>query len=154
MTRSTSASSSSSTAVKSSDVGPLCRCSRATKVTLSWSDDNPGRRFHRCEIHGFVSWADTEEPTNWQKESLLEARDQIRHYKREAASLRSTLAETNATIEMLRSSARGNEDVEIHPSAYQLLDMFNATKNTMRIMFIITWVLLFLATVVIVAIIA
>ncbi|CAH8384093.1 unnamed protein product [Eruca vesicaria subsp. sativa] len=121
---------------------------------LQTPDDNPGRRFHRCEIHGFVSWADTEEPSNWLKESLLEARDQIRHYKREAASLRSTLAESNVIIEMLRSSARGNEDVEIHPSEYQMLDMFNATNKTMRIMFIITWVLLLLATAVIVSIMA
>ncbi|CAH8357477.1 unnamed protein product [Eruca vesicaria subsp. sativa] len=134
-------SSSSSNAIKNLGGGPLCQCSRQTNVTLSWSDDNPGRRFHRCEVPGFVSWADTEEPKNWQKASLLEERNRIRCNKRETAALRATLTETNAILESLRSSAGRNEDLEIHQSYEQIFEVFRTTKKTMRTTFMITWVM-------------
>ncbi|KAF8111954.1 hypothetical protein N665_0070s0024 [Sinapis alba] len=56
-----------------SSEAPLCHCSRRTKKTKSWTDENPGRRFYRCQIHGFLAWADVDEASGWQKLSLLEA---------------------------------------------------------------------------------
>lgn len=63
-------SSSSSSVLPRSLAAPTCRCSRPTVVFVSWTDDNPGRRFNRCEVHGFVSWVDTADPTEWQKNKL------------------------------------------------------------------------------------
>ncbi|CAH8337517.1 unnamed protein product [Eruca vesicaria subsp. sativa] len=117
---------------------------------MSWSDENPGRRFNRREIHRFVIWADKEEPSNWQKVSLLEARNQIRRYKRETSDLRSTLAEINAMIESLRSSTERNDDVEIRPCENQMFEIWNGAKKTMRTMFIIMWVLMLITTSVII----
>ncbi|CAH8371726.1 unnamed protein product [Eruca vesicaria subsp. sativa] len=146
MSKSTSASSSSSSGIKTLVSGPLCWCSRHTNVTMSWSEENPGRRFNRCEIHGFVSWVDKEEPSNWQKVSLLEARNQIRRYKRETSDFRSTIAESNAVIESLRSSTERNDDVEIRPCENQICELWDGAKKTMRTMFIITWVLMLITT--------
>lgn len=67
--------------------GPFCRCGRGTVITKAWTDENPGRRFHRCQIHGFVSWADKGTQNEWQKRSLLEARDQIRRLQDEMKEL-------------------------------------------------------------------
>ncbi|XP_024011208.1 uncharacterized protein LOC112086487 [Eutrema salsugineum] len=68
--------------------GPLCHCSRPTWMSKSWTDENPGRRFFKCNVHGFLTWADKEKPNGWQKVSLLEARDQIRRLKEEIKDLR------------------------------------------------------------------
>ncbi|WZZ03525.1 hypothetical protein YC2023_089446 [Brassica napus] len=38
-------------------------------MLMSWTDANPGRRFYKCEEHGFVIWADDEKPGGWQKET-------------------------------------------------------------------------------------
>ncbi|CAH8309226.1 unnamed protein product [Eruca vesicaria subsp. sativa] len=146
MSKSTSASSSSSSGLKTLVPGPPCWCSRHTNVTMSWSDENPGRRFNRCEVHGFVSWVDKEEPSTWQKVSLLEARNQIRRYKRETTDLRATLAETNAVIESLRSSTERNDEVEIQPCGNQIGELWEGSKKTMRTMFFITWILMLITT--------
>ncbi|KAG7576268.1 hypothetical protein ISN45_Aa03g006730 [Arabidopsis thaliana x Arabidopsis arenosa] len=61
--------------------GPICNCGKATTVTKAWTNENPGRRFFRCGVHGFINWADEEKPFGWQKVSLLEARDEIRQLK-------------------------------------------------------------------------
>ncbi|VYS46901.1 unnamed protein product [Arabidopsis thaliana] len=58
--------------------GPVCSCGRATTITKAWTNENLGRRFVRCGVHGFINWADAEKPFGWQKQSLLEARDEIR----------------------------------------------------------------------------
>lgn len=68
--------------------GPLCRCNRGTVISKAWTDENPGRRFYRCQVHGFVSWADKEKQNGWQKVSLLEARDEIRRLKEKTRELR------------------------------------------------------------------
>ncbi|CAH8366855.1 unnamed protein product [Eruca vesicaria subsp. sativa] len=71
----TSSASSSSSRDLNRTAGPLCRCSKPMALTLSLTDKNPGRCFHRCVIHGLDCWEDTEEQTEWQKESLFEAKD-------------------------------------------------------------------------------
>ncbi|KAJ4891755.1 Uncharacterized protein Rs2_31503 [Raphanus sativus] len=60
---------------------PPCHCSQPTDLVISWSDDNPGRRYYKCEDHGFVVWHDKERACRWQKKSLLEARDRIQSFK-------------------------------------------------------------------------
>ncbi|XP_010424112.1 PREDICTED: uncharacterized protein At4g04775-like [Camelina sativa] len=71
--------SSESDANSSRIWGPLCcNCGRSTTLAKSWTNENPGRRFFKCVVHGFVKWADEEKPYGWQKVSLLEARDEIK----------------------------------------------------------------------------
>ncbi|AED93900.1 hypothetical protein AT5G33393 [Arabidopsis thaliana] len=61
--------------------GRSCNCGRSTTKIKSWTDDNSGRRFFRCDVHGFVSWSDVEKQCTWQKLSLLEARDELKALK-------------------------------------------------------------------------
>ncbi|CAE5977778.1 unnamed protein product [Arabidopsis arenosa] len=61
--------------------GRACNCGRSTIKLKAWTDDNPGRRFYKCDVHGFVSWVDVEKQCSWQKMCLLEARDEIRRLK-------------------------------------------------------------------------
>ncbi|KAF8113129.1 hypothetical protein N665_0056s0034, partial [Sinapis alba] len=78
--------------------GPACHCSRQTKLTKSWTDANPSRRFFRCEAHGFIVWADREEPAGWQKVSFIEARDQIRRCNGEIRQIKTTMTDLNRGI--------------------------------------------------------
>lgn len=68
--------------------GHFCLCNRGTVISKAWTDENPGRRFYRYQVHGFVSWADKEKQNGWHKVSLLETRDQIRRLKEEIKDLR------------------------------------------------------------------
>ncbi|CAF2071882.1 unnamed protein product [Brassica napus] len=52
-------SSASIGSIPSSE-GPPCHCSQRTVMTVSWTDENPGRRFYKCEEHGFFLWHDKE----------------------------------------------------------------------------------------------
>ncbi|XP_018473885.2 uncharacterized protein LOC108845119 [Raphanus sativus] len=73
------------------NTGPPCRCGRSTKLLKAWTDENPGRRFFCCGVHGFSSWSDAEEPHGWQMTSLLEARDQIERQRSEIHKLKSEI---------------------------------------------------------------
>lgn len=92
--------------------GPLCECGRSTTVMKSWTTDNPGRRFFKCTVHGFVSWADLEKPHGWQKVSLSEVRDEIRQYKDE---IRQYKEEINSLKESLRVlNHQQMEEMKVH----------------------------------------
>ncbi|XP_023634312.1 uncharacterized protein LOC111829459 [Capsella rubella] len=73
--------SSCSDANLSRSWGPHYNCGRVTTVAKSWTNENPGRRFFRCVVHGFINWAHEEKPNGWQKVSLLEAREEIKVLK-------------------------------------------------------------------------
>ncbi|CAN6968318.1 unnamed protein product [Brassica oleracea var. botrytis] len=62
-----------SVVANSNEEAPLCHCSQRTHKCISWSDDNPGRRYFNCEDHGFVVWYDKAPPFLWQKRSLIES---------------------------------------------------------------------------------
>ncbi|XP_024004480.1 uncharacterized protein LOC112081880 [Eutrema salsugineum] len=70
---------------------PSCQCKKVMTLSKSWTDENPGRRFYKCDTHGFLCWADKEKPFGWQKISLLEARDQIRRHKEQIKELNESL---------------------------------------------------------------
>ncbi|XP_024014964.1 uncharacterized protein LOC112088862 [Eutrema salsugineum] len=74
---------------------PICRCRKVTTMAKSWTDENPGRKFYKCDTHGFLCWADKEKPFGWQKISLLEARDQIRQQKEQLKELNESLRACN-----------------------------------------------------------
>lgn len=77
-------------------------------MSISWTDANPGRRFFKCDGHGFFDWSAKELPCLWQKRSFLEARDKIRRQTGEIKTLRAALCRANAqlaTLELSRSSA-------------------------------------------------
>ncbi|KAL0891231.1 hypothetical protein Bca101_015214 [Brassica carinata] len=139
-------SSSSSSVLPRSLAAPTCRCSRPTVVFVSWTDDNPGRRFNRCEVHGFVSWVDTADPTEWQKTSLIDARDQIRRYKRETSAQNCRITSLMGEITSLRETMASRIDLDIsHASEVfgEEMQLFaeemQRTRKMMRRMFFITW---------------
>ncbi|XP_024013619.1 uncharacterized protein LOC112087834 [Eutrema salsugineum] len=105
-------SSSSATSFNASynqlDV-PLCHCRKPTRMAQSWTDDNPGRVFFKCDTHGFSVWADKEKPFGWQKLRLIEAREQIRRQKEEIRALKTSLRETHVSL----SSNSPNVDAEM-----------------------------------------
>ncbi|CAH8307020.1 unnamed protein product [Eruca vesicaria subsp. sativa] len=70
MSRSASSSATTQEITGSGGANPLCRCAKQTSLAVSWTDDNPGRRFYRCGEHGFVCWADKEPQMMWQKECM------------------------------------------------------------------------------------
>ncbi|KAH0926237.1 hypothetical protein HID58_018493 [Brassica napus] len=80
-------SSYASIVANSNKEAPLCHCSQWTHKCISWSDDNPGRRYFNCEDHGFVVWYDKAPPCLWQKQSLIESRDKIRRQTHEIKAL-------------------------------------------------------------------
>lgn len=92
--------------------GPPCFCAQPSVLTISWSDDNPGRRYYKCEVHGFVFWHDKERYCLWQKKSLLEAWNRILTQTKEIKALCASLHQANAQIaalEVSRSSGSINE---------------------------------------------
>ncbi|CAF2269257.1 unnamed protein product [Brassica napus] len=113
--------------------GPQCHCSQPTVLTIAWSDDNPGRRFYKCEEHGFVVWHDKEKSCSWQKKSLLEAREKILTQTEEIKALCAALRQANAKIaalEISRSSGPINEtlkSIEDHVTVH-----INETERMVR----------------------
>lgn len=97
-------SSEASSAERTTTGGPLCHCSQPTFLCISWSDDNPGRRFHKCDSHGFVAWFDKAPASLWQKQSLLEARDKIRRQSQDIKALRDALVQVNSEFSALQLS--------------------------------------------------
>ncbi|CAD5314646.1 unnamed protein product [Arabidopsis thaliana] len=92
--------------------GPLCNCGKGTTITKAWTIENPGRRFFRCGVHGFINWADEEKPCGWQKQSLLEARDEIRQLKESLKVMKEQLVTLSGSpnIEDLISPRGHKED--------------------------------------------
>uniref|UniRef100_A0A0D3D5U8 DUF7900 domain-containing protein n=1 Tax=Brassica oleracea var. oleracea TaxID=109376 RepID=A0A0D3D5U8_BRAOL len=113
--------------------GPPCHCSQPTALTMAWTEENPGRRFYKCDEHGFVVWHDKEKSCRWQKQSLLEARDKILTQAEEVKALTTALRRANAQIaalEVSRSSGSINESlkaIEDHISAH-----INETQKVVR----------------------
>ncbi|OQU81136.1 hypothetical protein SORBI_3006G015750 [Sorghum bicolor] len=65
-----------------------CKCKKKAARWISWSLDNPGRRYYRCidknleEDRGFFEWLDP--PTSkWIKDLLLDLKDTVFRLKRE-----------------------------------------------------------------------
>ncbi|KAL0730544.1 hypothetical protein Bca4012_026637 [Brassica carinata] len=74
---------------------PPCRCGQPTILWKAWTDDNPGRRYFRCPVHGFSAWSDVGAPHGWHKISLLEARDEINRQKSEIQKLKGAIRALN-----------------------------------------------------------
>lgn len=89
--KSSSNGASSSNTARKKLWGPKCHYGRDTKPTIAWTDENPGRRFHRCPEHGFNGWIDMEKSVWWQTASLIEARNEIRLLEAEIRGLKSKL---------------------------------------------------------------
>ncbi|CAN6908852.1 unnamed protein product [Brassica oleracea var. botrytis] len=125
-------SSASIGSIPSSE-GPPCHCSQRTVMTVSWTDENPGRRFYKCEEHGFFLWHDKEKSCPWQKKSLLEAREKILSQREEIKALSAALRQANGQItalEVSRSSGSINDTlkrIEDHVSAH-----INETQRMVR----------------------
>ncbi|KAG2328116.1 hypothetical protein Bca4012_037154 [Brassica carinata] len=113
--------------------GPLCHCALPSSLTISWSDDNPGRRYYKCDIHGFVVWHDKERSCGWQKKSLLEARDKILTQTEEIKALSAALRQANTQIvalEVSHSSASVNETMR--SIKIRVTEHINETQRMLR----------------------
>ncbi|XP_010445911.1 PREDICTED: uncharacterized protein LOC104728655 [Camelina sativa] len=76
--------------------GPLCcNCGKATTLAKSWTNENPGRKFVKCVVHGFVKWADEEKPYGWQK-------DLANKHEEEKKKLESEVMADSERAKMLR----------------------------------------------------
>ncbi|CAN6247958.1 unnamed protein product [Urochloa humidicola] len=70
----------------------LCQCRMKAPRRISWSDDNPGRRYYRCSRAwssmdcGFFLWMDAEH-TPFMKNLLLDLRNAVRRLKKETAEM-------------------------------------------------------------------
>ncbi|CAH8301317.1 unnamed protein product [Eruca vesicaria subsp. sativa] len=109
-----SQNSSSSIGSIPNSKGLPCDCSQPFELAISWSDVNPGRRYYKCEDHGFVVWHDKERSCCSQKNSLLEARDKILTQSEEIKALCAALRQANAQISALEvacSSGSINESL-------------------------------------------
>ncbi|KAF2585176.1 hypothetical protein F2Q70_00035186 [Brassica cretica] len=80
----------------------LSFCGLPAKISQAWTDKNPGRRFYGCERY---NWFDEEEAFGWQKEALIEVRNQIRKKDK-------IIAELKVTISELRSDLVKKEEAE------------------------------------------
>lgn len=138
MANSNSSSSSSAVTMRESQ-GPPCRCTRSTSMMMSWTDDNPGRRFYRCEEHGFVAWADKEKPGGWQKDSLLEARDQIRRYRQEVSLLKESLREARQQLNRERSLQSVDHSANLAATHELLHQEVLKREKILRHMFAVSW---------------
>ncbi|CAH8357161.1 unnamed protein product [Eruca vesicaria subsp. sativa] len=136
----TSSNSFYSTRDLNKTIAPLCRCSKQMVCTLSWTDKNPGRRFRRCEVHGFVCWEDTEEKIEWQKASLLEESDQIRRYKKENETLKKTIIEAIDELPSLRVSDTSSPLIHITEVQQLFWHDYIDKERVLRQMFALSWV--------------
>ncbi|CAN6838788.1 unnamed protein product [Brassica oleracea] len=127
---------------------PRCHCSRTGEVFKAWTNKNPGRRFHRCVVHGFISWVDTEEPAGWMKISLLEARDQIHRLENEIKMLLETNNDLNSQmarmVDSTNSVAELTESFAINAEESKALQL-ELTKTIererlLRQFMVISWV--------------
>ncbi|KAL0855739.1 hypothetical protein Bca101_060892 [Brassica carinata] len=120
--------------------GPPCHCSRRTLLVMALTDANPGRRFYKCYLHGFFTWADREEPHGWQKQSLLEARDQIRRLREDKKSLYNEIAELEKQLALQATAERAQrpEDEEIDGQGMPNL-VYSDREKVMRQLFILSW---------------
>ncbi|XP_018443531.1 uncharacterized protein LOC108815419 [Raphanus sativus] len=133
--------------------GPLCHCGRKTSLTKSWSDDNPGRLYFRCEVHTFVAWSDEEKACMWQKASLLEARDIMRRQRDEIRQLKAAnaklLRDWNSVQE---SQVRFDDDVPaVDPDKNLEVELIKAAarEKMIRHCLSISWVGFIVATAII-----
>uniref|UniRef100_A0A0D9YAQ7 GRF-type domain-containing protein n=1 Tax=Oryza glumipatula TaxID=40148 RepID=A0A0D9YAQ7_9ORYZ len=126
MASSMSDSSSSSSRQKKASpvpyrVGPLeyqsvvmCRCRPPAKAArwISWSVDNPGRRYYKCQkarVRGCDFWVWCDEPTsNFIKELLNDLRDVVTSLRRKNEWLKEVVAQSRAHGEQQRKKV---EDV-------------------------------------------
>lgn len=118
---STQYSSSASSSINSTTQGPPCHCSQPTFPCISWSDDNPGRRYFKCEAHGFIVWIDKERQCLWQKRSLLEAREKMRRQTLDINALREALEKANAQIAASEISRITGPRIDLLKSIEELL---------------------------------
>ena len=81
-------------------------CGFLASITQGWTDRNPCRRFYGCPRfpNGFnyFSWFDEEDGTAWQKQALLDARDEIREKTRVIEQLTQTISEMKSNFETKR----------------------------------------------------
>ncbi|CAN6202348.1 unnamed protein product [Urochloa humidicola] len=89
----------------------LCQCRMKAPRRISWSEDNPGRRYYRCRRAwsamdcGFFLWMDPEH-TPFMKNLLLDLRNEVWRLRKERAEMESVnrelvvLKEENQLLEM------------------------------------------------------
>ncbi|KAF3502526.1 hypothetical protein F2Q69_00042394 [Brassica cretica] len=92
----------------------FCICGFPASITQGWTDRNPGRRFYGCPRFpngcNYFSWFDEEDGTAWQKQTLLDARDEIWEKTRVIEQLTPTISEMKSNFENKETVDDENED--------------------------------------------
>ncbi|KAG2328291.1 hypothetical protein Bca52824_011019 [Brassica carinata] len=92
----------------------FCICGLLVSITQGWTDRNPSRRFYGCPRFpkgcNYFSWFDEEEGTDWQRQALLDARDEIREKTRVIEKLTQTISEMKSNFENKERAHDENED--------------------------------------------
>ncbi|CAN6166861.1 unnamed protein product [Urochloa humidicola] len=112
----------------------LCQCRMKAPRWMSWSDDNPGRRYYQCRRArssmdcGFFLWMDAEH-TPFMKNLLLDLRNAVRRLKKEIAEMEplnhevAVLKQENQMLEM--ENLQRMEELEALKEKTQLMEMEN-----------------------------
>ncbi|KAJ4885536.1 hypothetical protein Rs2_35629 [Raphanus sativus] len=96
---------------KADETQLLCHCGVPAKCAQAWTNKNPGRRFYGCVRWktpldcGFFQWINDVEPSVWQKQALIEARNEIWQNRK-------TIMELKKIISQHESELGKNADLE------------------------------------------
>ncbi|KAG2643446.1 hypothetical protein PVAP13_2KG304802 [Panicum virgatum] len=88
-----------------------CHCKRKAPRWISWSSDNPGRRYYTCMRRRdggctFWEWHDGVTRCEWLKELLIDMRDKIWALRRENLHLTDSIADTRAELDQMLFQGR------------------------------------------------
>ncbi|KAL0899708.1 hypothetical protein Bca101_083669 [Brassica carinata] len=119
--------------------GPPCHCSRRTFLVMVWTDANPGRQFYKCYLHGFFTWADREEPHGWQKQNLLEARDQIRRLREDKKSFYNEIAELEKQLALQATAERAQRPEEEKIDGQGMPNLVYSDREKVMRQFFLSW---------------
>ncbi|XP_010445225.1 PREDICTED: uncharacterized protein At4g04775-like [Camelina sativa] len=121
--------------------GPLCcNCGRATTLVKSLTNENPGRRFFKCVVHGFAKWADEEKPYGWQKVSLLEAKDEMKVLK-ESLKAMNVSGSTALSHDLVNKPEEEKKKVEIEENKKLESEVMaaNEREKMLRQFILLSW---------------
>ncbi|KAL6626781.1 hypothetical protein ACP70R_030507 [Stipagrostis hirtigluma subsp. patula] len=103
-------------------VGPLqyqppefCHCGEKAALWISWSDENPGRRYmtcYRAREGGceYARWYDASPPPPFVRTLLVDLRDAVWSLKRERDALRRALCDATQRLEEQRRALQRGQD--------------------------------------------
>ncbi|KAG2601068.1 hypothetical protein PVAP13_5KG567600 [Panicum virgatum] len=116
----------------------LCQCGRKAALWISWSDDNPGRRYLKCYNArsggcNFMGWF--EGPIDeFIRGLLVDLRDTVWGLKRERVELKAALADAVVKMEQLKEEISA---LKVENQALKAANKTSAQKPLMKTVLLI-----------------